>query len=102
MEQWKNRPYSCASLFGNIRKINILIDAIVSSSIYYEFLCVYIYIYIPEKKNISKYIRRFHVGGIFYHKIHSSIMTLFFFELNMDIVSHKETPLVMKLVFTVE
>lgn len=100
MEQWKNRPYSCASLFGNIRKINILIDAIVSSSIYYEFLCVYIYI--PEKKNISKYIRRFHVGGIFYHKIHSSIMTLFFSELNMDIVSHKETPLVMKLVFTVE
>lgn len=100
MEQWKNRLYSCASLFGNIRKINILIDAIVS--IYYEFLCVYIYIYIPEKKNISKYIRRFHVGGIFYHKIHSSIMTLFFSELNMDIVSHKETPLVMKLVFTVE
>lgn len=96
MEQWKNRPYSCASLFGNIRKINILIDAIVS--IYYEFLCVYIF----QKKNISKYIRRFHVGGIFYHKIHSSIMTLFFFELNMDIVSHKETPLVMKLVFTVE
>lgn len=73
--RWENGRIIYTLRFENIKKIDISIGAksnLSSSSIYYDILCIYC-VYI-----------RFRTPSIFYYKIRSSIMTLFFFELNMD------------------